>query len=190
MWLKWAIVLILFVFLPKHRRLLYPSREGAVFGLFFLCLKDFAKFWFNFNPAKRYREHQRKDMKTLYVTYHSRCSLDLFLIVASLRPTVLVSFFFFKVPVISWLARCVGAIPSKSQRDGKEAEDGFINHLRSTSEHARPILLVPGGTHEFAKTTSERYTVCWKETPGFARVLHEQKMTNVQIIPVFVPTTG
>ena len=170
--------LVLFLF-PKWKRL-YPSKKDSfIFSFLVMNVCDFAVKWCDFRSDEK-KKRPRDESNTLYVTYHSRCSLDLFLIVSQLRPTVLLSHLGFRVPVVSSLLRALGAIPSTSDVF-PDAEATFINHLVSD----KPVFLVPGGTHEFSKPVKEKYKVKWHEVPGFARVICKHKLNAVKVVPIF-----
>lgn len=122
----------------------------------------------------------------LLVGYHSRPSVDLLYVHASIQPTILVSHLFFKIPLLNYLLALIGFIPSKTEKE--EANDqSFIDTLLNLRN---PLMLLPGGVNECHKHYDDQFKVLWKSKPGFARVIYENKdrflsKQGIAIIPFY-----
>lgn len=155
--------------------------QKLVFG----NIGNFAKYWHNYeiHDVDLIKERLSKG-SVLLIGYHSRCTVDNIYLLSLLRPNVLASYLFYKVPIINKVMPILGVIPSKSH--GKlSTEDHFIETLTSSK---KPMMLLPGGAYECMRPFDRKYNVDWKRIPGFARVLHDRKeelFQPVTIIPYF-----
>ena len=154
----------------------------------FLGLHDFIKFWhrYELHGHKKIQE-MSKNGNVLVVGYHSRSTYDIFYLMSALRPNVIGSSLFFKVPIISYLSKNFNILPSKSsvKDDSNKTEDAFINAVANGD---KPLLLLPGGMKEALKDYSERHEIHWKDIPGFVRLIcntPEKLGTNTKVVPFY-----
>lgn len=137
-----------------------------------MSVVEFAMFWHD------YELHGFEKVKSiggncLLLGYHSRCTLDLVYLLCFVQPSVIVSYLFYKVPIVRTLLPLVNIMPSKeSNQSNDKAESGFIKAL---TESSRPLLLLPGGAYECLKPLSQRWKLQWKTEPGYARVIVKEK---------------
>lgn len=136
--------------------------------IFCNCITSFAQFWHGY-LIHGIEDIQKLRGNTLLVGYHSRCTVDLFYLFCTLRCNVLASYLFFTVQATRYFLPMLNIIPSKSL-DGGSTEEGFVSALADRPE---PLMLLPGGVWECLKQSPDRLKVLWKETPGFARVIHK-----------------
>ncbi|KAJ1398422.1 hypothetical protein B484DRAFT_406657 [Ochromonadaceae sp. CCMP2298] len=162
---------------PAPLRYLYKKEfcpwDGSALNWFqrvvFLGIRDFTRYWhgYEMHGLENVSEH------TLLVGYHSRCTIDLVYLLATLQPSVVVSYLMFKIPVLRTAIHHMNLMPSKAA-DLDGAEMGFTKALLGP----RPVLILPGGAHECLKPYAQMGQLQWKEVPGFARMLKEDPLLH------------
>jgi hypothetical protein len=149
--------------------------------LFCGSITSFAKFWHGYE-IHGIEELKKNKGNCLLIGYHSRCTIDLFYILCTLRCNVLASYLFFKVQLTRHFMPLLGVIPSKTT-DGGTADDAFVNAM---STKPQPLMLLPGGAFEFLKIHSQQHKVVWKDQPGFVRVIFKHPEMLGKHTKVFV----
>lgn len=152
--------------------------EKMVYG----GIAAFARDWNDYEVHDLDRLIQNKE-NCLLIGYHSRTTLDLIYLTATIHCHVLVTHLLFYIPIIGTVLPLLGIISSKGGvRD--RAEEAFIETL---SRRERPLMLLPGGAFECMKAYHHRYRVMWKEVPGFARVIHDEErlQKHTKVIPFY-----
>lgn len=135
--------------------------------LFIIGVTRFSKYW------HRYKIHlPNNDINTLrnavLIGYHSRSTIDLAYLVLNLQLKVVIYYLVFEIPIVKFIIKSLGGIPSARGEHTIEGKLNFINILINSEQ---PVLLLPGGSYEFAKPSSDMYKVLWKASPGFARLI-------------------
>ncbi len=152
--------------------------------LFFCSVENFAKYWHGYEVRNAEQLHDLPG-SCLMLGYHSRCSVDLLYLFSILKPKMLVSYLFFRIPLVNYFLGSLGMLSSRP--GNKSSEESFIEAITSGG---KPLILLPGGEFEAYKSYHQRYKLQWKEEPGFARVMckyrDEIKMKGgVNVIPFF-----
>jgi 1-acyl-sn-glycerol-3-phosphate acyltransferase len=147
-------------------------------------IADFAKDWHDYEVHDLDRLVKNKS-NCLLIGYHSRSTLDLIYLTATIQCHLLVTHLLFYIPIIGNMLPLLRIIPSKGGVRGTNvAEESFISTL---TEGERPLMLLPGGAVECMKAYHNRYRVLWKEEPGFSRVIHMEPslQQNTKVIPFY-----
>ncbi len=147
----------------------------------FGSLKEFASLW---NGYEIHGLHKIYNNNTLLVGYHSRSNLDLMYLMANIQCNLLLSHLLFYIPMMRNLLPLMGAVPAKGGVKDK-VETSFIQQL---TEGNRPLMLLPGGAFECLKRYEDIGKVNWKEEPGFARVIAQERArlgSKIQVVPFY-----
>lgn len=183
MWLSFILFCLLLKLRPCSSYFFNNNDSGGLLvDIILTSFADFSKYWHEYEIMNRPLVEARN---TLLVGYHSRSTLDLFYMVAVLRPKIIVSHMFFTVSLVGKIVRACGAMSSKGGISNICAEDEFINSL---SNGDRPVVVLPGGLTEFGHSVAERYSVSWLSCPGFARIIKECPAslgTHTRVIPFY-----
>lgn len=123
--------------------------------------------------------------KVLIVMMHSRCTLDMVLLVAELHrraetlrggrtPGCIAHPLCFNIlPPLAWACRRMGCTPAGD-------EGAFVDAMADRGV----VIVAPGGAHEMLKTgTQDAYRVRWRTEPGFA---HLAKAHGWAVVPCSV----
>lgn len=170
----------------KFQYAVYPLKDfwthrglNILEKLVLVGLQRFIEFWHNFEVHDLEKVRSIKGSRLL-LGYHTRNTIDLMYLIAALKPKILVSHLFFKVPITCRLLPFIGFMPSKD-------EASFVDALLESDK--KPLMLLPGGVLECLKPYRDQYRVTWKDKPGFARVIHEQKEkfeNGVSVVPFYM----
>ena len=184
---------VLFALLLKLQYVFYdipdpwnPNQQLNVFmKIFHTSMTSFAKYWNGFE-IHDIDKIQQFPGGSLLVGYHSRPTLDLVYLLATLKPKIVVTHLFFRVPLMQGILDMMGLIPSKSVGH-RSPEESFVDAITTPG---RPTVLLPGGIHDAMKPYDQKYTVNWNNPPGFARVMAKHKdllhqRHGVQVIPFY-----
>lgn len=152
--------------------------EKLIFG----GIAQFARDWHEYEVHDLDRIVRLRS-NCLLVGYHSRCTMDLFYLVSTIRCHVLVTHLLFYIPIIGTVLSLLGIIPSKGGVR-ESSEKAFVEALAHSD---RPLLLLPGGAFECMKAFHDRYRVMWKAEPGFSRVIsdHSELRGHTRVIPFY-----
>jgi hypothetical protein len=162
--LSQGLLKLQYLFFPIHDywsgRTLNPLEKLVLVGV-----QRFIEFWHGFEI---HGMEKIRDIKggRLLLGYHTRNSVDLMYLISAIKPVILVSVLFFKVPINKHLLPFIGFMPSKN-------ETSFVDALLESDK--KPVMLLPGGVFECFKPYDEQYRVTWKSVPGYARIIFEQK---------------
>lgn len=164
-----------------------PKKQLNVFmKIFHTSLSRFGQLWnqYEIHGVDKIRDHPVGG--SLLVGYHSRPTVDLMYLFATLKPKIIVSHLFFRVPFFNPILDQMGVIPSKAIGQ-RSPEESFIEAITTPG---RPTVLLPGGIYDAMKPYDQKHTVNWKNPPGFARVMCDHKdllkqKGGVQVIPFY-----
>ncbi len=187
---SWFLVIAINQFILKGQYLLYSMKDfwtneevNFLLRISAVPIHRFINFYHKYELHEIERVREIKGSRLL-LGYHTRNTFDLVYMVASLKPTVLVSYLMFKVPVFNHLLPLVGLMPSKV--DGDQTNEGSF--VAALTNSRKPVMLLPGGVPECLKPYSEQYRLSWKEKPGYARVIHENQhlfKDGISVIPFY-----
>lgn len=164
-----------------------PKKQLNIFmKIVHTSLSRFGQMWNNYqiHGIDKIRNHPVGG--SLLVGYHSRPTLDLIYLFATLKPKIIASHLFFRIPFFNFILDSMGVIPSKTIGH-RSPEETFIESITTPG---RPTVLLPGGIHDAMKPYDQKHLVQWKNPPGFARVMCNnrellKKRNGVQVIPFY-----
>lgn len=166
-----ALFVTLFALLIKLQPLLKKptaNRWKEMPNLFQRLLSEnfnnFASYW---NEHEIHHADKIQPKNTLLVGAHSRSTFDNFYVITALQPAFIASHFLFAIPGVATIFTWWGASPSKGIH-GLSSDDEFLSLV---VDGEKPLLTLPGGAYEAFRTFENRFTLDWKEEPGFARIL-------------------
>jgi 1-acyl-sn-glycerol-3-phosphate acyltransferase len=148
----------------------YPSRWSPNMNLswfqrlLYIGVKNFAEFWHGYTI--HYPKDGKIPQKTLFVSYHSRGTLDLVYFTLISQSQFVIYHLLFQIPMFKNLYYHIGGIPS-----AKPHNDGENEFMDALVKDPRPLMVLPGGVFEMAKKYEDCYKITWKKNPGFARVI-------------------
>jgi hypothetical protein len=116
----------------------------------------------------------------LMVGYHSRPTVDLIYLFAHLKPNMLISHLFFRIPGFAQMLSLFGFIPSNSD----EKDSAELRMIDALEHGKKPMLLVPGGVFECMKSFEEIDKIQWKSEPGFAKLISRHYKETGRVIKV------
>jgi hypothetical protein len=149
---------------------------------------EFAAYW---NEHEIHNADKIQLKNTLLVGAHSRSTFDNFYVITALQPAFIASHFLFAIPGVASVFTWWGASPSKGLH-GLSSDDEFLSLV---VDGEKPLLTLPGGAYEAYRTYENRFTLDWKDEPGFARILAtyaarkdipKKTIESTQICPFFM----
>lgn len=161
----------------EHREFLEKALQAKDHPLLPTIVKFFTKFGKAYNNYEMHGiEHIPKEGPGLVVMYHGLVPLDLWYALMHFYKETgrlghgLGDNFVFRTPILSDLARAVGAVPGNPDTAKELLKAGEL------------VGVCPGGVKEAISGTKNNYKVLWGKRRGFARLALEAK---VPIIPGF-----